>query len=656
MLNANPGTAVSNSAFLAELASAAPSGTALWVTSFVGSPELTDVRNWHGKLYRPALMAGHVDGWGEQNTYFAVAALKPTADGEINRRKANFGRLLALVVDDIQLEDVQGQVSWVLETSPGKTQVGILIDGGDSAAADIGLVDRLVTTMAERGLMSADRSGNNAVRWVRLPVGSNLKPRQSGPWAHVMQRWSPEVRLSLEDAAGAFGIDLDEIRTEVRATPAPATGLVIGSQDERLRVLTASVIRGDNLHDSLNQIAASLVATGMPGGAVVNMLRGLMESSHAAKDERWLSRYQDIPRSVSTAEEKFAKPAIALHAQEAETLPVLSPSQLEQAASSITWAIKHVLPADSVGMMFGASGTFKSFVALDMALHMAHGLPWLGKKTKQGTVLFIAAEGGAGLWRRVKAWHQARGLSWVNAPFYVLPVAVMLGDRTADVVAAAQAVGVKPDLLIVDTMSQTFDGEENSANEVAGYLRTLSTAFRALWECVVLVIHHSGHSATERPRGSSAIVSNTDFLFGVFRDEKEMLTTVTCEKQKDGDRFEPQTFTLASQLLGRDEDGEDIRSLVASHVNNATSLLAAVQHENAAGRGGMNDLLLRLAQNGMPHDSLRRAFYAELGDKKTEAKQKAYVRALGTAKQRGLIEIAEGRVIVLVAVDNSSEE
>ena len=82
-----------------------------------------------------------------------------------------------------------------------------------------------------------------------------------------------------------------------------------------------------------------------------------------------------------------------------DLLPILNPSQLEAAAGNLTWAVKHVIPAESLGVLFGASGTFKSFVAIDYALHCAHGLTWLGKKTKRGPVLFIAAEGGAGVWR-----------------------------------------------------------------------------------------------------------------------------------------------------------------------------------------------------------------------------------------------------------------
>lgn len=347
-------------------------------------------------------------------------------------------------------------------------------------------------------------------------------------------------------------------------------------------------------------------------------------------------------------------PAVAKPEQAAKpVLPILNIAELEAASVSVTWAVKHVIPADSVGILFGASGTFKSFLALDYALHAVHGMTWLGKKTKKGPVLFIAAEGGAGVWRRVKAWHLQRGLKWQGIEFYVLPMAVMLNTGCANVVAAAQAVGVTPGTVIVDTMSQTFDGEENSANEVAGYFRELGNGFRALWRCVVLVVHHSGHSATERPRGSSAILANVDFMLGVFRDEKQMLATLTCEKQKDGERFEPVQFTLTSVQLGTDEDGEAITSLAARHVNSAEALLEAHKAEAAAGRGGREILLVSLAQTGMTEKALRHAFYSALESMDIDSKKKAFYRARDAAKAHGFIDFGtesgsmERQVIVL---------
>lgn len=294
---------VSNSGFLHEATSALPPGCAAWIHAFTGSPNSQDTR-WGGQPYAAG---APVDQWTDRNTYYSVAALKPDEQGEIKRRKVNFARLLVLVADDVEVDSVPGPVSYVIATSPGKCQVGIFIDGADSDAADEGLVTRLVTNMASRGMMRADQAGNNVIRYVRLPVGQNHKPRAQGHFQHELRLWAPAIRLGLDDAAAALGIDLDALRAAPTAPPHGAHAT--GPQDERLRVLTANILAGEGLHDAINHMAASLVASGTAPGAVVNLLRGIMSASPVQRDERWLARYQDIPRAVSTAQEKYAQPA-----------------------------------------------------------------------------------------------------------------------------------------------------------------------------------------------------------------------------------------------------------------------------------------------------------------------------------------------------------
>lgn len=326
-------------------------------------------------------------------------------------------------------------------------------------------------------------------------------------------------------------------------------------------------------------------------------------------------------------------------------VPVLRLDALRESAERVRWAVKHVIPSASIGMLFGGSGTFKSFIALDLALHVAHGLPWMGRRTVQGQVLYIAAEGGAGLWGRVDAWHRERSLAWQRTPLYVVPQAVDLTVDAWRVVEAAQAVGAQPALVVVDTLSQTYSGEENSANEMAAYLREIGLRFRALWECAVLLIHHSGHEATERPRGSSAIRANVDFLLGAYRDQKEMIATVSCVKQKDGELFADAQFRLSPVRLGYDEDNDPITSLVARHLSTADQIERARAEEAAAGRSGHKAAFLAMLDDCTEERSLRRAVYEMLGAASDESKKRTWFRLRKWALDEGLIDIVDGRVI-----------
>lgn len=328
-------------------------------------------------------------------------------------------------------------------------------------------------------------------------------------------------------------------------------------------------------------------------------------------------------------------------------LPFLSLGELRDSASAVSWLVKGVVPADSIGVVFGGSGTFKSFIALDLALHVAHGLPWLGRRTTEGPVLYIAAEGGRGVWKRIDAWHRARKLRYQDAPMHVVPVPVDLGQDALRVQERAKQAGTTPAFVVIDTLSQTYSGEENSANEVAGYFREIGLMLRATWQCTVAVIHHSGHQATERPRGSSVFRNNVDWMFGVFRDEKEMLATIENSKQKDDEQIGDETFSLTSIDLGVDADGDKITSLVARHLSSAEEIERAGAAEHAAGRGGKNQLLISLLQNGEKESALRKAFYEECAEMEEEARRKAYFRARAWAVKHGYIDIAEGTIVTL---------
>jgi hypothetical protein len=67
---------------------------------------------------------------------------------------------------------------------------------------------------------------------------------------------------------------------------------------------------GRELHNSLRDLAGKLIKSGMSIGAAINFLRGLMDKSDGAHDERWKARYADISRLVESAAEPEARPEI----------------------------------------------------------------------------------------------------------------------------------------------------------------------------------------------------------------------------------------------------------------------------------------------------------------------------------------------------------
>ena len=328
-----------------------------------------------------------------------------------------------------------------------------------------------------------------------------------------------------------------------------------------------------------------------------------------------------------------AAAAPAAPAPDPQTL-ILDIKTLRARASAARWAVKHVVPENSLGMIFGASGAFKSFVALDYAMHRCYGMKWLGQKTKQGVPVYIAAEGGAGLIRRIDAWHAKHRMDPDACPLRVVIEPLTLTTEAATLRQAIESLGVQPSDIIVDTMSQTFDGEENSAKEVSAFFRHLGAELRATFECTVIVVHHTGLSADDRARGSSAIGSNLDFQFSIAKDgPKSLITTMTCVKQKDGERINPVNFVLEEQILGRDEDGDKISSLSASWIDQVGSLLQHIEKAQA----GDQFTMLQAIRECPDTKSARRAFYEKLGDIAQDTKKKKWQRTKELLLGEGLI-------------------
>jgi hypothetical protein len=324
---------------------------------------------------------------------------------------------------------------------------------------------------------------------------------------------------------------------------------------------------------------------------------------------------------------------------------LLSYDALTTAAGQLSWTVKRILPQQSVGVMFGASGTFKSFIALDGCLHVAHGMKWAGQRTKKGPVVYLAAEGSVGIARRVTAWHNARRLNPQDADirFCIRPLSLL--TQAALLRKEIEALDVAPVMIVIDTMSQTFNGEENASSEVAEYLRAIRVELAHAFGACVLVIHHSGHAATERPRGSSAIRANSDFLIGVFRDEKDMLATVEIVHQKDGELLPPMTFGLTSVGLGTDSDGDAVTSLAARHLDCAADVLETAQKN----RSGAMAQLIEAVGTGAPLKTVREAFIASMTDKAPDARRQAWFRALKTAQQAGIVTVDAGDFVEVVA-------
>ena len=226
----------------------------------------------------------------------------------------------------------------------------------------------------------------------------------------------------------------------------------------------------------------------------------------------------------------------------------------------LSWIIKGVLPDADLAVLYGEPGCGKSFLALDMAAAIALGNSWQGNRTRKGRVVFVAAEGSAGLRRRFQAYAMAHKVDLATLDVHVVPQSIDLlakKDPTilgCDLVAKLGSV----DLVIIDTLAASMPGgDENSSGDMGSVLRNLKE-FSAYTGAMVLLIHHAGKDATRGARGWSGLKAACDTEICVERNGDAR--TAKVSKLKDGDDGACYGFNLKSIPLGYDDDGDPISS------------------------------------------------------------------------------------------------
>lgn len=230
-------------------------------------------------------------------------------------------------------------------------------------------------------------------------------------------------------------------------------------------------------------------------------------------------------------------------------------------ATALPWIIKGVLPQAGLAVVYGASGSGKSFAVLDMALCIARGLPWRGKRTRQGRVAYVAAEGAEGFRKRLAAYAMHHGVDLSTVPMSVLNAAPNLLEKQ-DAVDLAKGVKASggADLIIVDTLAQTTPGANENAGEDMGKALGYCKRIHEVTGALVLLIHHSGKDATKGARGWSGLRAACDAELEIVRDGN--VRALRLSKNKDGEDGLQWGFALEVVQLGVDEDLDPITSCV----------------------------------------------------------------------------------------------
>ena len=182
--------------------------------------------------------------------------------------------------------------------------------------------------------------------------------------------------------------------------------------------------------------------------------------------------------------------------------------------------VKDVLDGGGLSMLIGHRGTFKTAIALDMALSIACGKWWGSHQTERGRVLYLVGEGGGRAFGiRLEAWLKHYGISreeirpWFKGLNGAAPFMSAAWEELVEV-----AKEYDPALVIVDTLARHQLGLEENSNSDASEALDKADHLRAQTGAAVMVLHHPPKNGTSG-RGAGAWEGGADSVFLLEKDE-----------------------------------------------------------------------------------------------------------------------------------------
>lgn len=197
---------VTNAEFVAAVFPQLPEGTNAAICSKAGNP---DKGGWFA---RPGDLVAHSLS-AENNNYVNCASFQPDGDGSLKARKDRFAACHFLMLDDlggkVPFERLAGfELSWLIETSPGNYQGGIILTEPITDGAE---ATRLLNAIIDAGLCDPGATGPLS-RWARLPTAINGKPKYADasgtPFHCRLIEWRPDKRYAPQEIVDRLQLEL----------------------------------------------------------------------------------------------------------------------------------------------------------------------------------------------------------------------------------------------------------------------------------------------------------------------------------------------------------------------------------------------------------------------------------------------------------------
>lgn len=304
----------------------------------------------------------------------------------------------------------------------------------------------------------------------------------------------------------------------------------------------------------------------------------------------------------------------------------------------IEWLVRGEIPAHGLTVLFGPSGTGKSFLALEYALNLAQEMP----------IVYMTGEGQSGFPQRVQAWtkhHQKN-----EGQLYMYLNAVSLGIEEEFQAFINTIAPVAPRLVVVDTVARSMTGlDENSSRDMGIYIKACNQMMAQL-NCATLLVHHTQKTGGQE-RGSSALRGASDSMIKLTQEDD--IHRLECSKSKDSEPFETRFYRLLPVEVTLNDQTEKSAVIVPSDkvIRSVTDRLTPGQ------RKILEILALDTYRGGLEREELRHVAELTIGSIGRGLSTLLNAKFIQQADFRGAYTITDtGRTLVESGESQESEE
>jgi hypothetical protein len=330
--------------------------------------------------------------------------------------------------------------------------------------------------------------------------------------------------------------------------------------------------------------------------------------------------------------------------------------------------VKGLLPFEGIAMIAGQSGAGKTFIACYLAVMLASGKPFFGRKVAERVgVVIVAAEGAATIASRIHAAREDTNsdgellpIAWLKeVPDLRQPASItqLAGALKARCAYMQAKYGVRLGAVFIDTLNAAFTMQDENSNAEAGAIMRSLHWLSKETGALVLPVHHYGKAAETGPRGASAWRAGCDAVLSVLADRNQITGKVSnrslaLAKSRVGEEGDISAFILQVVSQGLDADNEEITTCTVLPIE--AEKIAEKSRKLSRGETAYLDALAVVSDKAekcrpygyqgpeiaaVDREAIRAEFYASwpadgaTEKQKEEAKRKAFARG-----ERGLLD------------------